>query len=81
MILASPSSTITIGGPIQCVVSYRDQCAHNVNVLRNDNNVARVKSKRIETSICSIINIKLSKPIFGLPMLSLRSTKIKISSS
>ena len=40
----------------------------NVNVLRNDNNVARVKSKRIETSICSIINIKLSKPIFGLPM-------------
>ena len=29
-------------------------------------NVARVKSKRIETSICSIINIKLSKPIFGL---------------
>ena len=41
----------------------------NVNVLRNDNNVARVKSKRIETSICSIINIKLSKPIFGLPMI------------
>ena len=41
----------------------------NVNVLRNDNNVARVKSKRIETSICSIINIKLSKPIFWLPML------------
>ena len=40
----------------------------NVNALRNDNNVARVKSKRIETSICSIINIKLSKPIFGLPM-------------
>ena len=40
----------------------------NVNVLRNDNNVARVKSKRIETSICSIINIKLSTPIFGLPM-------------
>ena len=40
----------------------------NVNVLRNDNNVARVKSKRIGTSICSIINIKLSKPIFGLPM-------------
>ena len=38
----------------------------NVNVLRNDNNVARVKSKRIETSICSIINIKLSTPIFGL---------------
>ena len=34
----------------------------------NDNNVARVKSKRIETSICSIINIKLSTPIFGLPM-------------
>ena len=43
----------------------------NVNVLRNDNNVAHVKSKRIETSICSIINIKLSKPIFGLPMLIL----------
>ena len=43
----------------------------NVNVLRNDNNVARVKSKRIETSICSIINIKLSTPIFGLPMLIL----------
>ena len=42
----------------------------NVNVLRNDNNVARVKSKRIETSICSIINIKLSTPIFGLPMVS-----------
>ena len=41
----------------------------NVNVLRNDNNVARVKSKRIETSICSIINIKLSTPIFGLPMI------------
>ena len=40
----------------------------NVNVLRNDNNVARAKSKRIETSICSIINIKLSTPIFGLPM-------------
>ena len=40
----------------------------NVDVLRNDNNVARVKSKRIETSICSIINIKLSTPIFGLPM-------------
>ena len=38
----------------------------NVSVLRNDNNVARVKSKRIETSICSIINIKLSTPIFGL---------------
>ena len=31
--------------------------------------MARVKSKRIETSICSIINIKLSKPIFGLPMI------------
>ena len=30
--------------------------------------MARVKSKRIETSICSIINIKLSTPIFGLPM-------------
>ena len=30
--------------------------------------MARVKSKRIETSICSIINIKLSKPIFGRPM-------------
>ena len=43
----------------------------NVNVLRNDNNVARVKSKRIETSICSIINIKLSTPIFGLPVLYL----------
>ena len=42
----------------------------NVNVLRNDNNVARVKSKRIETSICSIINIKLSTPIFGLPMVN-----------
>ena len=28
--------------------------------LRNDNNVARVKLKRIDTSICSIINIKLS---------------------
>ena len=41
----------------------------NVNVLRNDNNVARVKSKRIETSICSIINIELSTPIFGLPMM------------
>ena len=39
-----------------------------INVLRNDNNVARVKSKRIETSICSIINIKLSTPIFGLLM-------------
>ena len=42
----------------------------NVNVLRNDNNVVRVKSKRIETSICSIINIKLSTPIFGLPMIA-----------
>ena len=45
----------------------------NVNVLRNDNNVARVKSKRIETSICSIINniinMELSTPIFGLPMI------------
>ena len=40
-------------------------------VLRNDNNVARVKSKRIETSICSIINIKLSKPIFGLLMVAI----------
>ena len=28
--------------------------------------MARVKSKRIETSICSIINIELSTPIFGL---------------
>ena len=46
----------------------------NVNVLRNDNNVARVKSKRIETSICSIINIKFSKPIFGLPMGKLKSS-------
>ena len=36
------------------------------NGVRNDNNVARVKLKRIETSICSIINIKLSTPIFGL---------------
>ena len=27
--------------------------------VMNDNNVARVKSKRIETSICSIINIIL----------------------
>ena len=36
--------------------------------LCNDNNVARVKLKRIETSICSIINIKLSTLIFGLPM-------------
>ena len=43
-------------------------CYSNVSVLRNDNNVARVKTKRIETSICSIINIKLSTPIFGLPM-------------
>ena len=49
----------------QCMLYYS-----NVNVLRNDNNVARVKSKRIETSICSIINIKLSKPIFGLPMVT-----------
>ena len=48
------------------ILFYSNDC--NVNVLRNDNNVARVKSKRIETSICSIINIKLSKPIFGLPM-------------
>ena len=50
----------------------------NVNVLRNDNNVARVKSKRIETSICSmasIINIKLSAPIFGLPMVTNVETK------
>ena len=31
--------------------------------------MARVKLKRIETSICSIINIKLSTPIFGLPMI------------
>ena len=31
--------------------------------------MACVKLKRIETSIiCSIINIKLSTPIFGLPM-------------
>ena len=30
--------------------------------------MARVKLKRIETSICSIINIKLSTPVFGLPM-------------
>ena len=30
--------------------------------------MARVKLKRIETSRCSIINIKLSIPIFGLPM-------------
>ena len=36
--------------------------------LRNDNNVARVKLKRIETSICPIINKKLSTPIFGQPM-------------
>ena len=44
--------------------------------LRNDNNVARVKLKRIETSICSIIDIKLSTPIFGLPMLILASIKV-----
>ena len=50
----------------------------NVNVLRNDNNVARVKSKRIETSICSIINIKLSTPIFGLPMIRCTITMIKV---
>ena len=49
----------------------------NVNVLRNDNNVARVKWKRIETSICSIINIELSTPIFGLLWLYL---KFKLSS-
>ena len=30
--------------------------------------VARVKLKMIETSICSIINTKLSTPIFGPPM-------------
>ena len=30
--------------------------------------MVRVKLKRIETSKCSIINIKLSTPIFGLPM-------------
>ena len=30
--------------------------------------MARVKLKRTETSICSIINIKLSTSIFGLPM-------------
>ena len=34
--------------------------------------MARVKLKRIETSICSIINIKLSTPIFGLPMIKLK---------
>ena len=59
----------------------------NVNVLRNDNNVARVKSKRIETSICSIINIKLSKPIFdfavsrvtSFPHAFLASTFVRIS--
>ena len=28
----------------------------------------RYFSGRIETSICSIVNIKLSTPIFGLPM-------------
>ena len=31
--------------------------------------MARVKLKRIEASICSISNIKLSTPIFGLPLL------------
>ena len=36
--------------------------------LRNDNNVARVKLKRIETSISLIITIRLSTSIFGLPM-------------
>ena len=40
----------------------------NDNVART--NVARVKLKRIEKSICSIINIKLSTPIFGLLMVS-----------
>ena len=34
--------------------------------------MARVKSKRIETSICSIINIELSTPIFGLPMVYIK---------
>ena len=52
-------------------------CYSNVNVLRNDNNVARVKSKRIETSICSIINIKFSTPIFGLPMVTLVSFRLQ----
>ena len=58
----------------RCTIKFDARVANlmlyysNVNVLRNDNNVARVKSKRIETSICSIINIKLSTPIFGLPM-------------
>ena len=33
--------------------------------------MAHVKLKRIETSICSIINIKLSTPIFGLPMVDI----------
>ena len=37
--------------------------------LRNDNNVARVKLKKIETSICSTIEIRLSTSFFGLPML------------
>ena len=50
----------------------------NVNVLRDDNNVTRVKSKRIEMSICPIINIKLSTPIFGLPMVRKGVIKIKI---
>ena len=32
--------------------------------------MARVKLKRIETSICSIISISLSTSIFGLPMVN-----------
>ena len=33
--------------------------------MRNDNNVVRVKLERIETSTCSIINIRLSTSILG----------------
>ena len=60
--------TIKFDARVANLISHVILYYSNVNVLRNDNNVARVKSKRIETSICSIINIKLSKPIFGLPM-------------
>ena len=53
---------------------------NHINItLRNDNNVARVKLKRVETSICPIINIKLSTPIFGLPMVISVNKKLNVN--
>ena len=40
--------------------------------------MVRVKLKRIETSISSIISIRLSTSIFGLPIVKLSETLLNI---